>query len=219
MKLAFSTKSDLVFETLKDMINDGRLKPGERISAIEIARQLGVSRTPVNEAVKRLEDRRMVRILPNVGFEIARLPWKDLYDLMKLKIVLEQTAIKWIEERDIVVNLDPLFDISDRIIQAIKDKDRNAYNSLVREYHSRLIASAGSPVLLSTFNGIWDYRGWEDTRFQELSADLIELSTDHRDTLMCLKNRQFREAHEIAEQHGERWIKLFKKSFGDSESW
>ena len=207
------TKSELVFNQLRDMIYSGELKPGEKVSAIEIANQMGVSRTPVNEAVKRLFDRKLVSILPNVGFQITILPWKDILDLMQLKMILEQTAVRWIQQRKITVDVASLKELNNRIITAIKSGTRLEYNECVRKYHLEFIASAGSQPLLDSFTGTWDYSGWEDTRFQELTIDLVNQCKDHNVMLESLKNGDYDKALKVSAAHGEKWIDLFKKNF------
>ncbi len=212
------TKNELVFNKLRDMIYSGELRPGEKVSAIEIANLMGVSRTPVNEAVRRLVDRRLVSILPNVGFEVTVLPWEDIVDLMQLKMILEQTAIAWIRDRGVVVDTTELRKINDEIVAAVRQEDRLAYNDAVRRYHCDFIALAGSGPLLETFLGTWDYSGWEDTQLQEMSRELAGQCEDHTEMLDAIDAQDFDRAISLSRTHGQRWLELFRQNMPASVS-
>ncbi|MBI9104200.1 MAG: GntR family transcriptional regulator [Spirochaetales bacterium] len=207
------TKSELVFNQLRDMIFSGELKPGEKVSAIDIATRMGVSRTPVNEAVKRLSDRNLVSILPNVGFQITVLPWEDILDLMELKVVIESTALRWIRDRQIPVDTGPLFELNSRILEALHSGNRTGYQECVRQYHLKFIAAARSKPLSDSFIVIWDYSGWEDTRLQELTDNIVDQCREHEAMLNCLKNKDFETALKISADHGRNWIDLFRRNY------
>jgi len=211
-----STKSELVFEELRDMIYSGVLKPGEKVSAMEMAARMGVSRTPVNEAVKRLSDRKLVSILPNVGFEITILSLEDILDLQYLKITFEETAIKWIRDRNLIIDIGNLKELNGKIHEAVRMEDRPAYNDSVRKYHLEFIRAVKSKPLFDAFIGSWEYSGWEDTRFQAISRDLTGQCVEHVEQLDCIEKGDFDGALEIADIHGKKWIELFRRNFEGS---
>lgn len=206
----YTTKSELVFNRLLEMIYSGELKTGQKVSAVEIASSLGVSRTPVNEAVKRLSDRNLVTILPNVGFKVTPLPPEEIIDLYELKIVLEGTAIRWINERNISIDFQRLRDLNNEILSALKAGNRREYNAAVRKFHLEFIASVRSKPLLDSFISTWDYSGWEDTLFVEMSPDLEAQCSEHILFLDLLEERKYSEAQGVMEKHGKKWIELFK---------
>mgnify|MGYP001353068839 CR=1 FL=1 len=69
---------ELVFETLREAIIDGELPPGERLMEIQVAEELGVSRTPVREAIRKLELEGLVAMIPRKGAYVAGLSMKDV---------------------------------------------------------------------------------------------------------------------------------------------
>ena len=69
---------DVVFNTLRQAILTGEMKPGERLMEIHLANKLGVSRTPIREAIRKLELEGLVVMIPRRGAEVAQITWKNL---------------------------------------------------------------------------------------------------------------------------------------------
>ncbi len=90
---------EVVFNTLRDAIVHGKFEPGERLMEISLANRLGVSRTPVREAIRMLELEGLVVMIPRRGAEVARITEKDLRDAMEIRITLEQLAVELACER------------------------------------------------------------------------------------------------------------------------
>ena len=84
---------DVVFNTLRQAILKGELKPGERLLEIALAERLGVSRTPVREAMRKLEQEGLVVMIPRRGAQVASITEKDLNDVLEVRIALENVAI------------------------------------------------------------------------------------------------------------------------------
>ena len=76
---------DVVFNTLRSAILMGKLEPGERLMEIALANKLGVSRTPIREAIRKLELEGLVIMTPRKGAEVARITEKDLQDVLEVR--------------------------------------------------------------------------------------------------------------------------------------
>ena len=85
---------DVVFYTLRRAILRGELKPGERLLEIRLANKLGVSRTPVREAIRKLELEGLVRMIPRRGAEVAEITEKRVRDALEVRRVLEELAVQ-----------------------------------------------------------------------------------------------------------------------------
>ena len=85
---------DVVFNTLRRAILKGELKPGERLMEIALAERLGVSRTPIREAMRKLELEGLVVMSPRRGAQVANITEKDLNDVLEVRIALEEMAIE-----------------------------------------------------------------------------------------------------------------------------
>lgn len=85
---------DLVFESLKEAILLQQLHPGERLIELELAEELGVSRTPVREAIRRLEQEGLVVMLPRKGAYVAGISLKDIHEVYEIRAALEALALE-----------------------------------------------------------------------------------------------------------------------------
>lgn len=85
---------DVVFQTLRNAILKGELKPGERLMEIQLAQRLGVSRTPVREAIRKLELEGLAIMIPRRGAIVADITVKDLEDVLEVRTSLEELAVR-----------------------------------------------------------------------------------------------------------------------------
>ena len=85
---------DVVFNPLRKAILKGELKPGERLMEIALEDRLGVSRTPVREAMRKLELEGLVVMIPRRGAQVANITEKDLNDVLEVRIALENLSIE-----------------------------------------------------------------------------------------------------------------------------
>lgn len=90
---------EVVFETLRDAIIQGRLKPGERLMEIQLAEEMGVSRTPVREAIRKLELEGFLVMVPRRGVYVAGISMKDIVDVFEIRAALEGLAAGLAAER------------------------------------------------------------------------------------------------------------------------
>ena len=89
---------DVVFNTLRQAILTGELKPGERLMEIHLANKLGVSRTPIREAIRKLELEGLVNIIPNKGAYVTGISDKDVHDIYMIRSMLEGLCVRWATE-------------------------------------------------------------------------------------------------------------------------
>lgn len=84
---------DIVFNTLRQAILRGELEPGERLMEITLANKLGVSRTPIREAIRKLELEGLVTMIPRRGAVVASISEKDMRDVLEVRVTLEELAV------------------------------------------------------------------------------------------------------------------------------
>ena len=84
---------DVVFQTLRRAILMGELEPGERLMELALTEKLGVSRTPVREAIRMLEKEGLVEMIPRKGAAVSRITEKDLQDVLEVRCALEELAV------------------------------------------------------------------------------------------------------------------------------
>ena len=85
---------DVVFNTLRQAILRGEMEPGERLMEIQLAQKLGVSRTPIREAIRKLELEGLVIMIPRKGAEVAHITEKDMKDVLEVRSTLEELVVE-----------------------------------------------------------------------------------------------------------------------------
>ena len=90
---------DVVFKTLRQGLLTGELKPGERLMEIHLANKLGVSRTPIREAIRKLELEGLVTMIPRRGAEVAQITEKSMKDVLEVRKVLDNLSVELACER------------------------------------------------------------------------------------------------------------------------
>ncbi|CCO08603.1 GntR family transcriptional regulator [Desulfotomaculum varum] len=96
---AYKPLREIVFETLREAIISGKLEPGERLMEIQLAEEMGVSRTPVREAIRKLELEGFVVMIPRKGAYVAGISLKDITDVFEVRAALEALAAGLAAER------------------------------------------------------------------------------------------------------------------------
>ena len=91
---AYLPLRDVVFNTLREAILKGELKPGERLMELQLAAKLGVSRTPIREAIRMLEQEGLAVTIPRKGAEVAKMTEKDMEDVLQIREALDELAAK-----------------------------------------------------------------------------------------------------------------------------
>jgi DNA-binding GntR family transcriptional regulator len=136
--------TDAIYLRIKDELFAFRLAPGELFSEKALAQHMGVSRTPVREALFRLRNEGYVEVLPRAGWQVSSLDFAKFDQLYEVRILLEVSAIGRISDASKLVEL--------REIWCVPDSERldDAYQvwQLDEAFHAGLVAAAGNPELL-----------------------------------------------------------------------
>ncbi len=214
--LLFRTKGQLVYERIKNEIATGILVPGMRVSAVELAQKYGVSRTPVNDAVKVLADQGLVRILPNVGFEIMVLVWEDIKELMCLKGGLEKLTIRLALENKEAIRLEPLRATLREIRTTISEGDSKAYYRLTEEFHFAYIKLSRRTISFDMYKKLWDYESWYAKCLENKKDELFSILEDHEKLLDAIANRDQKLADALIDEHTENCIRFVHRNMESS---
>ena len=139
---------DVVFKTLRKGILTGELKPGERLMEIHLANRLGVSRTPIREAIRKLELEGLVTMVPRRGAEVANITEKNLKDALEVRQALESLAIELACERITEENKEELRQKRDQVETAVRTGDTGAIASADVAFHDAIVEFSGNMRLI-----------------------------------------------------------------------
>ena len=150
---------DLVVSAIRDAIVQGKYAHGEKVPETELAEQLGVSRTPIREAIRILEQQGLLETRPKNGTYIAAPDWENAHDGLRVRTALEELAVRQALERLSAAEWDALCDtlgvLLDGMRRAVVNGDVIAATELDVKWHTLLIEAASNPYL----SRAWDNTG------------------------------------------------------------
>ncbi len=114
---------DVVFHTLRRAILTGQLKPGERLMEVHLANKLGVSRTPIREAIRKLELEGLVTMIPRRGAEVAQITEKSLKDVLEVRRALDVLSVELACERITKEEMEELYRACQEFEKAAREKE------------------------------------------------------------------------------------------------
>ena len=129
--------ADKVFKKLEEEILNGALKAGENLTELRISARLGVSRTPVREAIHRLEQEGLVQLTPNKGAVVVGVSEKDLRDIYDIRMKLEGLASRWAAEQITEEDAKSLRDILELQEFYTAKGDLDQLRNLDSQFHER----------------------------------------------------------------------------------
>lgn len=144
--------SDEVYERLRAAILEGLIQPGVRLVETRLSEQFGISRTPLREALQKLEQEGLVSARPGGGVVVLELTKADIREISGIRQVLEGYAAKLAASRLTQQDLDKLAQIVERTERALEKGDRAEVARLNSEFHGIINRAAGSKRLLKLIN-------------------------------------------------------------------
>lgn len=145
-------QGESAYERLREDIRAGILQPGSRLTETEIAERLAISRTPVREAIRRLESEGLVDHQPRTGAIVRRLDYPEIMELYEMRTVLEATAARLAARAASPMELEELNAINEEMAQAMGNADRLV--ELNRLFHERLLDAARNRFLLRSMASV-----------------------------------------------------------------
>lgn len=192
------TLVQVAFDILKNAILEARLQSGKIYKEAAIAREMGVSKTPVHEALTILAERGFVEILPRRGFRVHSLSPADVVALFELRRPLEEAVL-----HKITPNLtDNQAARLDNLIEELKTVGNGlAYQQADRNIHRRMAAFTENKYLIAALNGIWDLCDWMGMHSFGLDRDLDFWIQHHVSLNEWIKRRDVDRAWKVLEMH------------------
>ena len=145
---------DVVFNTLRQGILKGDLKPGERLMEIHLANRLGVSRTPIREAIRMLELEGLVTMVPRKGAEVARISKQDLRDVLEVRRSLDSLAVSLACERIEEEEKEALKMAEDDFERAVATGDVTAIAQADVGFHDVILKASKNGRLMQMVNNL-----------------------------------------------------------------
>lgn len=198
---AFLPLRDVVFNTLRNAILKGELAPGERLMEMHLAEQLGVSRTPIREAIRKLELEGLVVMTPRKGAVVASITEEDLRDVLEVRKVLEQLAVELACVNITEEEMAKLKGAMEEFRKAIHVNDAVDIASKDEKFHDIIYRATRNNRLIQILNNLreqmYRYR-FEYVKDEKVRNDLIE---EHIKIISALENKDIEDGKAAIKQH------------------
>ena len=192
---------DVVFNTLRQAILRGELKPGERLMEIQLANKLGVSRTPIREAIRKLELEGLVLMIPRKGAEVADITEKSLKDVLEVRRALGELSVKLTCDRITKEEIKELEQAAENFRKTMKSKDITEIAEADVRFHDVIYTATKNQKLIQLLNNLHEqmYR----YRIEYLKDEEVypKLLKEHKEIIERINRGEKEEAARIVCEH------------------
>ena len=191
---------DIVFQTIRKAILNGELEPGERLMETQLGEKLGVSRTPIREAIRKLELEGLVVMVPRKGAQVAQFTIKDIEDVLQVRASLEalaaKLACKHMDERSFL----KLQLIITEYEYAAKEDDIEVIQKDI-EFHDTIALASQNDKLIQLYNNMREQVQRYRIAYLKNTEQSNAVIAEHNEILKALKDGEEEIAAKLATKH------------------
>ena len=193
---------DVVFNTLRDAILTGKLVPGERLMENQLAEKLGVSRTPVREALRMLELENLVELVPRKGAQGLDMSEKDIVNILEVRSALEGLATSVACKKMSKEDLQQLKNMEVDFEKAVAENDVEHFVDIDEDFHDLIFAATENDKLINIFRNlrIQLYR-YRMAQAKNNETSMSTIVAHHRSIIRAIENHDVEEGASIAQGH------------------
>ncbi len=191
----------LAYEALRDSILSGHLAPGDIVNEMALAKELGISRTPVREALLELSSQGLVDILPRKGVRIKYFTERDVKEVCEIRELIELAVVEELARKEPGRSFKRLQGALEQQREALKNGDMVEFLKADRLFHLALTNLADNrrlPKILENLRDLIQVMGKEALTRQGRVGEVLE---EHLDIVACIKQGKMREAKEAMQRH------------------
>ena len=192
---------EIVYEQLKMQILTGKIVPGTRMMEVELADEMGVSRTPVREAIRKLEKEGLVTIEPRRGAYASDISVEDMVDTLEVREDLEGLAASLAAAKMTPEEIEELIRLTKGYSEAIHNSDTEKMISYDEQFHRHIVACSGNKTLMQISETVQELA----LRFRYLYYDDFSryenMPVEHKHIIDAITSGDAEEARAVADQH------------------
>ena len=192
---------DLVFAAIRESILNGTLEPGERLMEVQLAEEMGVSRTPVREAIRKLELEGLVVMVPRKGAYVAGLTLKEVADVFEIRSCLEGLAAALAAERITDDEIKKLDQILEDISVAGEKRDVETIIKKDAEFHQVLFSATRNERLAQMINTLKEHIDRFRIESFNNPVRIKSVLKEHKKIVEAIKQGDSNNAERLAKEH------------------
>ncbi len=196
---------DKAYTVIRGRILDNVYAPGHRALEQEFADELGLSRTPVREALLKLEAEGLVEVIPRHGARVLPVSSDDMREIYEILTALEPMAAELVARKKLTAkDLEPLIDASRDMTAALRADNLDAWADADERYHRQLIAMAGNRLMSDMLQGLWDRAHRARMVTLRLRPKPTHSTKEHNAIVEAIRAGDAKEAGRLYRAHRER---------------
>ncbi len=207
---------EVIFNTIREAIISGELKPGERLMEVQLAEKMGVSRTPVREAIRKLELEGLVEMIPRKGAHVAEVSVKDIMDVLELRSTLDGLATELAAER---ITDDEIKELKHIYSQFVSYVEKDNLPGIVKkdvEFHDVIYRSSRNDRLITIVSNLREQIQRFRVIYLKGYSNPREIANEHSEIIEAISTKNRELAKQVAQEHirkqQEAMINSLKKS-------
>ena len=181
---------DVVFNTLRQAILRGELQPGERLMEIQLAQRLGVSRTPVREAIRKLELEGLVLMIPRKGAEVADITEKSLRDVLEVRKALEELAVQLTCDKITKEQIRELEQAAEQFKKTLKSNDITEIAEVDVRFHDIIYLATDNQKLILLLNNLREQMYRYRIEYLKRADKYSQLLAEHEEIIRRIEKKQ-----------------------------
>ena len=189
------------YRALKRAIIQGDLTPNSKLILSEIAKSLGISNTPIREAINKLASEGLVKIIPNKGIIVKEINIDDFQEILQIRAFLDGLIAKLASEKITDKEIDDMMEILHKMEQCVKEDDRLTYNDLDIKFHDFLLSIAGNNTLKEIYNNLIVHGHRFRLRTLKIPDRMGKSLKEHLKIALRIKERNPDEANRASQEH------------------
>ncbi len=214
MLVAYRTMQEIAYDAIRDAVLSGRYAAGKRLIADEVAKELGVSRMPVREALHRLGVAGLITITPHRGAVVSQLSETEIVEIYHIRAVLDGLAARLATPNLTPADHQRLTDLLDGMARAVKARNLKMVLEVNAKFHRIIWKAAQAPRLQDLLENLYA----ASQRFRNISVlipgRLDQITHDHRLIARALARGDAAAAERYANEHHEGTARRLLASIG-----
>jgi len=185
------TLSEKIYNIIVESILKKELKPGERLTELELAKKYGISRTPIREAFRKLQSEGFINVIPRKGAVVAEITEERVVEFYEVKGILEayagKLALKYITDKDIE-ELEKINNELEKIALSNSKEDLKKFISIHNLFHEKFVKISKNHVLIETLKNLVE----KYSKFRIMvaySTMLIDIVNEHKEIIEAFRKK------------------------------
>jgi len=196
-----------IYKILKYQILEGNFKPGTKLSEVKLADQMGVSRTPIREAIKHLSVENFVETIPGYGTVVNGISIKDLKEVLQVRGVLEGLAAKLAIENITEEEIEKLKKMIEEMDCYAKKKNLSAFSACSQKFQELILDISGNSQLIKIRKNVCDQTLRYRIRSLSSPKRLGHSLKEHQDIFEAIRKKDPEKAERLSQIHTENVFK------------